>query len=80
VYEELRRIFGDSKRATTSRDLREMDYLELCIKETMRMFPVAPLIARYLTGDVAICKYRGGRVVPETPAVQHGTPKIYVKF
>ncbi|XP_021940758.1 cytochrome P450 4C1-like isoform X1 [Zootermopsis nevadensis] len=54
VYEELRRIFGDSKRAATSRDLREMQYLELCIKETMRMFPVAPLIGRRLTADVQL--------------------------
>ena len=69
MFEELRRIFGVSKRAVTSRDLREMDYLELCIKEVMRMFPVAPIIARHLTGDVAICKYPSGRVVPETPAV-----------
>jgi hypothetical protein len=26
VYEKLRRIFGDSKRTTTSRILRELDY------------------------------------------------------
>jgi cytochrome P450 len=65
----MRSIFGDSKRVTTSRDLRQMDYLELCIKETMRMFPVAPLIARYLTGDITVCKYRGCRVAPDTPAV-----------
>jgi cytochrome P450 family 4 len=58
VHEELHRIFGDSGRAATSRDLREMQYLELCIKEAMRMFPVAPIIARHLTGDVALCKYR----------------------
>jgi cytochrome P450 family 4 len=63
VYEELQRIFGDSKRAATSRDLQEMQYLEMCIKETMRMFPVAPLIGRRLTGDVALGKYCGGRAV-----------------
>lgn len=54
VHEELHRIFGDSGRAATSHDLREMQYLELCIKEAMRMFPVAPIIARHLTGDVAL--------------------------
>jgi hypothetical protein len=78
VHEELHRIFGDSGRAATSRDLREMQYLELCIKEAMRMFPVAPIIARHLTGDVALCKYRCApryivlqamRMFPVIPAV-----------
>jgi cytochrome P450 family 4 len=76
VYEKLRRIFGDSKRTTTSRDLREMDYLGLCIKEAMRIFVVASRIARYLTRDVTVCKYGAGRVVPEDPAVQHDTPNL----
>jgi len=39
----------------------------------MRMIQVAPRIARYLTG---VFKYGIGRVVPETPAVQHGTPNV----
>jgi hypothetical protein len=42
----------------------------------MRMFPVASLVARYLMGDLTVCKYGTGRVVPETPAVQHGTPNL----
>jgi len=40
------------------------------------MFPVAPRIARYLTGDVRVCKYGAGLVVLETPAVQYGTPNV----
>jgi cytochrome P450 family 4 len=70
---ELHRIFGDSDRAATSHDLREMQYLELCIKEAMRMFPVAPIIGRHLTGDVALCKYPDGRAVPTTTAAHHAT-------
>jgi cytochrome P450 len=63
VHEEQHRIFGDSGRAATSCDLRKMQYLEMCIKEAMRMFPVAPIIARHLTGDVALCKYPAGLAV-----------------
>jgi cytochrome P450 len=59
VHQELWRIFGASDRPATSRDLREMEQLELCIKEALRMFPVAPIIARRLTGDVTLCKYPG---------------------
>jgi hypothetical protein len=76
VYEKLLRILGDSKRATTSRILSELDYWELRIKEAMKMFPGAPRIARYSTADVTVCKYGAGRVVPENPAVQHGTPNV----
>ncbi|PNF39482.1 Cytochrome P450 4C1 [Cryptotermes secundus] len=54
VAEELHTIFGDSGRPATSRDLHEMQYLELCIKETMRMFSVGPIIARHLTRDVPL--------------------------
>jgi hypothetical protein len=43
MHDKLRSIFGDSKRAITSRDLREMDYLGLCNKEAMRVFAVAPV-------------------------------------
>jgi cytochrome P450 len=52
-----------------------MHYLELCIKETMRMFPVAPLIGRRLTGDVELSKYPSGRAVLANPAIQHAVNK-----
>jgi cytochrome P450 len=71
VHEELHRIFDDSARAATSDDLREMEYLELCIKEAMRMFPVAPIIMRHLTGDVALCKYPADLAVSATTAVHY---------
>ena len=40
------------------------------------MFLGAPRIARYLARGVTVCKYGAGRVVPETPEVQHGTPNV----
>ncbi|XP_055952745.1 cytochrome P450 4C1-like [Argiope bruennichi] len=47
VHEELDAIFGDEKNMDISREiLSHMRYLECVIKETMRLYPVIPLITR----------------------------------
>jgi cytochrome P450 len=52
VTEELDLVFGDSDRPVTSQDLTQLKYLECCIKETLRLYPPLPVIARRLTEDV----------------------------
>ncbi|KAJ1364651.1 hypothetical protein KIN20_024781 [Parelaphostrongylus tenuis] len=54
VHEELDSVFGDSNRLPTPEDLKKLVYLERCIKESLRLTPPVPLIARKLTKDVAI--------------------------
>lgn len=52
--EELDMIFeGDSRRATM-KDLKNMRCLEMCIKESLRLYPSVPIIARILGEDVKI--------------------------
>ncbi|CAH0714227.1 unnamed protein product, partial [Brenthis ino] len=57
IYAEMQQIFGDSDRSPTSQDLSDMKYLECCIKESMRLYPSAPLIMRYLTKDTVLSGY-----------------------
>jgi cytochrome P450 len=52
VTEELDLVFGDSDRPVTAQDLTQLKYLECCIKETLRLYPPLPVIARRLTEDV----------------------------
>lgn len=50
-------IYGDEDPTVTPirhEDLYRMDYLERVIKETMRLFPVGPLLVRRVTDDLNI--------------------------
>nr|CAD7194205.1 unnamed protein product [Timema douglasi] len=52
VVEELESIFGDSDRDATYRDIQEMKYLELVVKESQRMFPSLPMYVRNIKEDI----------------------------
>ncbi|XP_039303870.1 cytochrome P450 4c21 isoform X5 [Solenopsis invicta] len=57
VYKELLEIYGTKtpKAAPVKyEDLQRMNYLERVIKETLRIFPTGPVIAREVTEDVKI--------------------------
>ncbi|XP_055616094.1 cytochrome P450 4c3-like isoform X2 [Toxorhynchites rutilus septentrionalis] len=58
VISEIDQIMGgDRERQPTMQELSEMKYLECCIKETLRLYPSIPLIARRLNEDVRIHDY-----------------------
>ena len=55
-YEELENIFQGSDRCPTMNDLGEMQYLQRVIKETLRLYPSVPVIAREIKEDAEVGK------------------------
>nr|ACD75823.1 cytochrome P450 family 4 variant 1 [Cyphoma gibbosum] len=58
VCEELDRVFGNSDRMPTMDDLKELKYLECCIKEAQRLFPSVPYFGRTTTEEAQISSFR----------------------
>uniref|UniRef100_A0A7E4VT74 Cytochrome P450 n=1 Tax=Panagrellus redivivus TaxID=6233 RepID=A0A7E4VT74_PANRE len=57
LFDELRGILEDSDDDVTVEDIGRMRYLEQCIRETLRMFPVVPIIGRVLSEDTQVGDY-----------------------
>ncbi|XP_029344467.1 cytochrome P450 4C1 isoform X2 [Acyrthosiphon pisum] len=54
VYDEIYDVLGDGDQTITTEDTIKLVYLEQVLKETLRLFPVLPLVIRKLQDDVKI--------------------------
>ncbi|CAL1268168.1 unnamed protein product [Larinioides sclopetarius] len=58
VHEELDGIFGDdTERHANTDDLKDMKYLDCVLKESQRIYPSVPVIARQINEDTNISGY-----------------------
>ncbi|KAJ8921981.1 hypothetical protein NQ315_008618 [Exocentrus adspersus] len=56
VVEELVEVSG-GKKSVDFNDLRRLNYMEMCLKEAMRLFPLAPFMPRDVLEDVQFGKW-----------------------
>ncbi|CAF4453267.1 unnamed protein product, partial [Adineta steineri] len=67
LHAEMDRVFGDDcDRPCTIEDLNELEYLECVIKESLRLYPSVPFIAREIQEDFV---YHDHKLLRGTTAV-----------
>lgn len=79
AFEEQQNIFGDTMRSITLDDIALMKYLELIIKETLRLFPPVPFHARKIMEDTNLsnCTLPKGTICILAPYFTHRDPKLW---
>ncbi|WP_405837081.1 cytochrome P450 [Streptomyces platensis] len=77
VRDELDRVLGD--RTPTAADLDRLPYLTQALKESMRLYPAAPVISRRAVAAAEIGGYRipAGADVIVAPWVTHRDPELW---
>lgn len=77
LHEELDRVLGN--RLPTTEDLKQLEYTDMVIKESMRLYPPIPTIARQTKEEIVLGGYPvpKGMIVNISPHVIHRDPRWY---
>lgn len=57
LYEEVQKVINELGGEVTENHLHRLNYLEMVVKETLRLFPVLPIHARIANEDIELEKY-----------------------
>lgn len=80
ICDELKKIFGgDRDRPATYNDLQEMKYLEMVIKEGLRLYPSVPAIGRQICEDIPYkdLVFQNGQIFIIAIHDMHRNSKLY---
>ncbi|XP_065082885.1 cytochrome P450 4C1-like [Ochlerotatus camptorhynchus] len=53
-FQEIMQVCPGNDQSVSAEDIANLTYLDMVCKESMRLYPVAPIIARVTTGDVKL--------------------------
>lgn len=54
AFQEIKNAHETQTSHTDAEIIANLDYLEMCIKETMRLFPIGPFIGRQNSDDIKL--------------------------
>ncbi|CAH0697159.1 unnamed protein product [Spodoptera exigua] len=57
AYKEIKTVLGDEDKDISKDDLQKLVYIEAVLKESMRMYPSVPCVARSIETDVQLKNY-----------------------
>ena len=80
VYKELRQVFPEQESDVSYDDITNLTYLEMVIKESMRIIPVIPLILRETTSDIKLSDnfpVKKGKTIIIILSNVHTNPEIW---
>ncbi|XP_050525046.1 cytochrome P450 4C1-like isoform X2 [Daktulosphaira vitifoliae] len=81
VYDEIYEVMGNGDQTLTIEDTVNFVYLEQCIKETIRLYPIFPIILRRVQEDTKITNHiiPKGTTIAISSIGTHRLPEFYPK-
>lgn len=76
VFQEILTVMPNKDTELTQTDLDKLEFTDLCIKETLRLFPTAPIIARTSTKPI---KLNNNVEVPSNVPIVFGIRQIHIR-